>query len=404
MDVYLDNNGTTKICETALNQYIKWSKHPCNPSSKSVHGIESKKMIDDSVNYIKKHNNIKNYEVLFTSGATESNCSIINMVVNSWNKFSNHKPHIITSSIEHYSIIKCIKSLVKNNKLSCTFINPKKNCMIDPLDIKKNIKKNTCLISIMYANNEIGSINPMKDIAKIAHSNNIPLHSDITQIYGKYKLNISELGIDTFSMSFHKIYGPVGLGILGISNKLLKGYELEGIITGKQQNSIRSGTEPVPLIAAGIESIINTFNKRDEKNKKLNLLRNEFINILKKHIYYLEYDKLLKIKNENDVKEDLLFSIIGENSDLLPNTILLCLLIKNKDICNVKIRDELNKKGIIISIGSTCNTYNKKASHVLDFLNFSNYIKRGILRISIGDNNSKKDIKKICKELIYILT
>lgn len=390
MVVYLDNNGTTPMCNIAKQTYVKWCKNPSNPSSSSMYGVKAKELLEKSIKVLKKHTNTDKYEILFTSGATEANCTIIRSVVNSWWKQVRNKPHIVISAIEHVSILNCVNQLIDENRITASFIKPLKDGLITPENVEKEIKKNTCLVSVMMANNEIGTINPVKEIADVAHKHKVPFHSDLTQIFGKQKLNIVKLGIDAFSMSFHKMYGPTGLGCLGISKELIEGYDLHGIMNGKQQNGLRAGTEPIPLVAAGIAAFVDNFNKRSEKNKKLLTLRAQTIKILSKCFTHL--------KSLRDECKGIGFYVLG-NKNTLPNTLLCSFIVQNKRLCNIKLKKWLESKKIIVGIGSACNTSSSKASHVIQELDLPDIAKRGILRISFGDQNTKKDVEHLCSEV-----
>ena len=222
--IYLDNNGTTKICTPAKNAMIKWLGCMSNPSSDSKISVNAISMINDAKKYVQTHCSAPKYSVIFTSGSSESNCLIIISCAESYAKLKKKKPHIITSTIEHKSIIKCCKKLISCGYADITFIDPLSTGVISTELVKKAIRPNTCLITIMSANNEIGSINPISEIGKMAHRKNIPFHTDTVQTFGKYKMNLPNNCIDAISVSFHKLYGPMGIGMLIINNELIAGY------------------------------------------------------------------------------------------------------------------------------------------------------------------------------------
>jgi len=293
---------------------------------------------------------------------------------------------------------------------SITYIEPNAYGCINSELIKRAITPNTALITIMAANNELGCINDIKKIGDVARSFKIPFHTDAVQIFGKYKINMAKSKIDAMSMSFHKLYGPMGLGMLVISNDLINGYGIKSQISGTQQNELRGGTENVPAIAAAIASVKHTFTNREIKNKKMYTQKKLIIFELEKSIplgkYRNYFSKQKPKRNE--------FIILGpecngnyKKPNVLPNTLLLS-FVKNtefegkasKPFCNVDLKKCLNKKNIIISVGSACSTNSEKASHVLYSIKAPTVVKQGTVRVSLSDDTTDKEIKTFIKELI----
>lgn len=397
--IYLDNNGTTLQCKKSIEETYKWLKVCANPSASNKASVSAKKLIEDGKKYILKHcgTNSNKYTVIFTSGGSESNSFIIRSATASYHKLKNTKPHIIISSIEHNSIIDCCDQLVNNNCIELTKIKPNMYGLIEPEIIQYAIQDNTCLISIMFSNNEIGSINNIKQIGEIAHMHNIPLHTDAVQSFGKYKINLPKNNIDAISVSFHKFYSPKGIGIIIINNDFINGYNLESIINGTQQNGLRGGTENVACIAGAIAGMECNFDNRINKNKKLLNFRNYILDNLNKHIEVVYYD----IYKNNLVKYNKLdyFIILfgphrNNKKEYVENTILISIVSNKESICNINIKNDLEKNGVIVSIGSACATNSKHASHVLTEMGVSSVLKRGTIRISLGDNNTLNEVKK----------
>lgn len=396
--IYFDNNGTTKICKPARDAMIKWLGCMSNPSGDSKISINARKMIADSKQYILKHSGAKNYRVIYTSGSSESNCLILISCSESYTRLKNQKPHIITSSIEHKSVIKCCERLMKCKYADVTFINPISDGRILPELVKKAIRPNTCLISIMCTNNELGTRNDIKSIGKIAHGAKIPFHTDAVQSYGKYKMNLDNCCIDAVSVSFHKLYGPMGIGMLIINNELIEGYQLDGQIAGTQHDGLRGGTENVPSIAGAIVALKDTFVDRDAKNKRLEQFRNIIINALTTEYPVIEYKDCFNTTTMLDWG----VCILGAASprDRVPNTLLVSFVSKANKFCNQKLKHKLHKHNIIVSIGSACNTDSPNASHVLNAIRAPPHIKKGVIRISLGDYNTLGEVKKLCTILI----
>jgi cysteine sulfinate desulfinase/cysteine desulfurase-like protein len=441
---YFDNNGTTLISKVAERVYIEWIR--CyNPSTDSKIAKPSKQILQKATDSILSHCGVSTatHTVIFTSGGTESNCFIIRSCVKAYKKKlsergSELRPHIILSATEHPSSVNCVKDLIEAGDVDVTYIQPTIYGNILPGDVDKEIKPNTCLITIMYANNEIPIINNIREIGEIAHKNRIPMHSDCVQIFGKYKINIKNDNIDALSASAHKFYGPKGVGLLIISNVLIDGYGLTGEINGSQQGGLRGGTENIPAIASMMTALKNVFVKRKEKNAKLYKLRTRLLEKLSKYYKFNEFTNYVYNDNisndskkdnsdydehndkENDTsseKNDIELVSLGPPEDkkgfILPNTILLA-ICKNKGrpFCNLDLKHFLDKKNFIISIGSACSTTTKNASYVLTAIGSPPIIKRGVIRISFGDDNTinevdrfavalKQGIESQCRDLEY---
>jgi len=221
------------------------------------------------------------------------------------------------------------------------------------------------------------------------------LHSDCVQIFGKSRINIAEFNIDALSASAHKFYGPKGVGILIINNDLIDGYKLTAEINGTQQGGLRGGTENVPGVISCMAAIKHTFKRRKQKNKKLRLLRDTLLEKLASLYPLVPYEAYLDFDKKE--RADVEFVSLGPPNKMkpyiLPNTVLLSICKnKGKPFCNIDLKHHLDNKNIIISVGSACNTKSKSSSHVLDAIGAPDVIKRGVIRISFNDQNTKKEI------------
>lgn len=401
--VYLDNNATTTLCRQSIDTAIKWMRDPVNPSSDSRRGVEARDMLEDGRKYIKQHCSAKNYSVIYTSGASESNSLIIRSTVEAYIKCKKTKPHIITSSTEHKSILKTCEALREVGMLDVTYVKPGASGCIPPSLIKKEITPRTCLITIMGANNELGCINSLKEIGIIAHESKIPFHSDFVQLFGKFKYNLPLNNIDAISVSFHKLCGPIGCGLLVVNNDFIKGYGIDGQIGGTQQDGLRGGTQNVPAIAGALVAMRHTFINRKEKNDKMYALRTYTIEELGKKYTITGYSKYMSTPTPGEISVPIEIVILGQRDTkrTLPNTILLSVVkAKGAPFCNVKLKKALDKFNVIVSIGSACNTSSANASHVLNAINAPDVIKRGVLRISFCDITTKKDIKQFISAFV----
>jgi cysteine desulfurase len=252
----------------------------------------------------------------------------------------------------------------------------------------------------MAANNELGCINDIHKIGAVAHDHKIPFHTDAVQLFGKYKIPLIKNSIDALSMSFHKLYGPMGLGMLIISNELIDGYGLQGQISGTQQKTLRGGTENVPAIAAAIACTRHTFTARDTKNKKMYLLKKQVVYEMEKFLPQGDYKAYFE-KKKPDRNE---FVILGPRANssyktpnVLPNTLLLT-FAKNVHVggylpfCNVSLKKCLDRKNIIVSVGSACSTSSEKASHVLYAIKTPEILRQGVVRVSLSDNTTSAEV------------
>jgi cysteine desulfurase len=444
-EIYLDNNSHTFICPKAQEAFIKWSKY-YNPSGDSKYARESREVIQRAVKFMHEQcgTTAETHKIIFTSGASESNSTILRSMAYAMKNVESKimKPYIISSAIEHHNIIQTLEDLKKEGACEVALIKPNLYGQINPSDVEHEIttiKNNggvVILISIMFANNETGAINNIPKIGAIADKHLIPLHTDAVQVFGKFRLNLPTNHITAMSASFHKLYGPGGIGLLVIENSLIEEFKITSLISGTQQDGLRGGTENVPAIAASMEATKYTFQNRASKNEKLYAMKSRIIEKLKKHYPFgdiLEYI----LDNANDEKEDpsktaeleeiklkddkvggktqpeyirkpVELVIIGPNiekkNSCLPNTILLA-IAKNKGepFCNVAFKHALEKRNVIVSIASACLTSNPKSSHVLTAMDLPPVIKKGVIRISLGDSNTNEDCDNFVKIFLEIL-
>jgi len=402
--IYLDGNGTTFQSKSSIEETTKWMKLCSNPSTNNKLSLPSKKIIEDGKKYILRHCNVDEtkYSITFTSCGSESNVFMIKSISSYYRYKFKKIPHIISSSIEHSSIMDCLRDLEIMKEIEVTYIQPKLDGCIDPKDVQKAIKNNTCLITVMGSNNETGAVNDIQTIGKIAKKHKIPFHSDYVQLFGKHKVDLSNEVISSISASFHKLYGPLGIGLLIIHKKLLDTYNLCGIKnTMDPLRGIKMGTPAVPLIAGAMSAMKDNFQKRNLKNKHMLQLRNMCIMLLRKKIMIDYYDDYALKKTKIDKVGILLFGPHIENLDqYMHNTILLSIVSPVHMICNVLLKKYLEKNNIIVSIGSACHTHSKNASHVIMALKADPVVRRGVLRVSFVDTTTKEEVEKFVNVLI----
>ena len=407
--IYFDNNATTLTCAPAAEAHNRWLS--CyNAASDSKTAAPVKKVITDVTNQILAHCEVSSatHTLLFTSGATESNCYIIRACVKSYKKklLENNrveKPHIVTSQMEHHSILACIEDLVTCGEIDVTYVTPTVYGTILPADVEAAIiPDTTCLITVMFANNEVPCINNIEAIGAVAQKYGKPLHSDAVQVFGKFKINMVSNKVNALSACAHKFYGPKGMGLLIIDNDLISGYQLTGEINGSQQKHLRGGTENVAGIASMGAALKYAHLNRPSKNSRLLALREIILDKLSKHFTMGDYLQYLDERVEHPPLE--LVSLGPPDSKsayCLFNTVLLA-IVKNKGVpfCNIELKKFLDRKNIVVSIGSACLTTSTTASHVLQAIGALPVIKRGVIRISFGDYNTVAEAHEFVRMLI----
>ena len=373
MNIYLDNSATTKIDEEVLKEMLPYlQENYGNPSSAYRIGRENKAIIENARKQVAKKLNANTEEIYFTGGGSESDNMAIKGVA-----FANQDKgkHIITSKIEHPAVLDTCKELEKYG-FEVTYIDVYKNGIIDLKQLGDSIREDTILISIMFANNEIGTIEPIKNICKIAREHNVIFHTDGVQAIGNIKIDVKELGIDLLSLSAHKFYGPKGIGALYVREGVNFRKYLNG---GHQERNKRAGTENVAGIVGLGKALTLAYNNFEDKNEYLYNLRTYLINEINNNI--------------PDIK------INGDLENRLPGNINIS--IKGVEADN--ILNELDKKGIFISTGSACTTGSIESSHVLKAIGLSDAEAHGSIRISLGKYNTKDELKYFVVELKKII-
>jgi len=362
-EIYLDNSATTRPFDEVIEYMGLINKTVYgNPSSLHLKGIEAEKHVRKSREAIAKTLDINPKELIFTSGGTESN----NMAVIGYLRANPRKgKHVITTKIEHPSILEVFRYLETLGYL-VDYIDVDRNGIVNLNMLKEKISDDTALVSVMYVNNEVGSIPPIDEIAKTikGRNKNTAFHVDAVQAYGKLKLNPKKSGIDLMSISSHKIHGPKGVGALFVRESV----KIEPILFGGGQESLlRSGTENVPGICGFGLAAEMIHSKLDENYEKVAGLKNLFIELLEMNI-----EGFTVISPENSSPY-----IINVSFDNLKAEVLL---------------HHLEEKGIFVSTGSACSSRKKKYSHVLEAMGIKSDSLEGALRFSLCGQNSERDI------------
>ena len=373
MDIYLDNSATTKLDKEVLKEMLPYlQENYGNPSSAYRIGRENKAIIEDARKQVAKVLNANTEEIYFTSGGSESDNMALKGVA-----FANQDKgrHIITSKIEHPAVLDTCKELERHG-FEITYINVDKNGIVDLKQLETSIREDTILISIMFANNEIGTIEPIKNIGMIAKQYNILFHTDSVQAIGNIKIDVKELGIDLLSLSAHKFYGPKGIGALYVRDGINFRKYLNG---GHQERNKRAGTENVAGIVGLGKAITLAYNNFEDKNKYLYNLRTYLINEIKNNIPDIRINGDIEKRLQGNIN----ISVNGVEAD--------------------NILTELDKRGIFISTGSACTTGSIESSHVLKAIGLSDTEAHSSIRISLGKYNTKDELKHFSKELKEII-
>lgn len=369
MKVYLDYAATTPVKKDVLEEMLPYfNQHFGNPSSIHSYGRESKKAIDLARDRIANSLTAKPEEIFFTAGGSEADNWAIKGVAYA---FKNKGKHIITSKIEHHAVLHSCQHLEKEG-FEVTYLDVDQYGMISLEDLKKAIKDTTILITIMYANNEIGTIQPIKEIAKIAKERSIIFHTDAVQAYGNIDINVETLGADLISISAHKVYGPKGIGALYIK----KGTKLQPILHGgAQEKRRRAGTENLPGIVGFGKAAEIASNKLKEHNRHQLNFRDQLINKLMAKIPYTRLNGHPTKRLPGNV--NLSFEFIEGESLLL----------------------SLDMVGIAGSSGSACTSGSLDPSHVLMAIGLTHEIAHGSLRLTIGDSTTQEEINYVVEHL-----
>jgi cysteine desulfurase len=366
--IYLDNNGTTKIFPGALDKMnMVYNKYYGNASGLYTLGGDSKRLLEDSRHKISQLLGCNSCEIYFTSGATESNNIAIRGI---YQKHKSKGNHVVTSSIEHPSVTETVKSL---QGAKITTIPVDSFGIIDYNALNDSLSRDTVLVTIIMGNNEIGTIQDVKRIAAICKAKNIHFHCDMTQVIGKYKVDLNEIGVDSATGSGHKFHGPKATGFL----YLRKGTNLDSCMSGgHQEKNVRSGTENIPGIVAMIWALQHCYDLIDKgKDTEIMKLRN-----------YMRDQILEKVPG---------VKINGHPKHSLYNTLSICIPTNSRRVVEL-----LDEKGICVNTGSACSKGSE--STILSAIGTPVQLQKGSLRISLGFLNTNSEIKYATKNIISI--
>ena len=360
--IYLDNAATTKTAPQVVEAMIPYfTEHFGNPSSVYSLAAESRKAVAEARETIAKALGAATEEIYFTAGGSEADNWALKAAAES---YSSKGKHIITSKIEHHAILHTCQWLEQNG-YEVTYLDVDEFGVVKLEELKKAIRPDTILISIMFANNEIGTIEPVAEIGKIAREHGVLFHTDAVQAFGQLPINVDQLNIDMLSSSGHKLNGPKGIGFLYIR----KGIKIRSFLHGgAQERKRRAGTENVPGIVGfgkAVELALATMKERTDRERELR-------------------DYLM----ERVLKEIPFTRVNGDRSNRLPNNVNLCFQFVEGESLLIM----LDMKGICGSSGSACTSGSLDPSHVLLAIGLPHEIAHGSLRLTLGSDTTKEDI------------
>lgn len=372
--IYLDNAATTKTAPEVVQAMLPYfTENYGNPSSIYSLGTESKKAISQVRETIAGTLGAANNEIYFTAGGSEADNWALKAVAEA---YASKGKHIITSKIEHHAVLHTCEYLEKNG-CEITYVNVDENGIVKLDELEKAIRPDTILISIMYANNEIGTIQPIKEIGEIARKHNVLFHTDAVQAYGQLPINVDECSIDMLSASGHKLNGPKGIGFLYIR----KGIKIRSFIHGGQQErGRRAGTENVPGIVGLGAAVERAFSMMEEKTVKERELQDYLIGRIEAEIPYCRLN--------------------GDREKRLPNNVNFSFRFVEGESLLIM----LDMKGICASSGSACTSGSLAPSHVLLAIGLPHEIAHGSLRMSLNEENTKEELDFTVEAIKEIVT
>lgn len=361
--IYIDHASTTPLDAEVLNKMCPYfTEISGNPNSQHYFGRESVKAVDEARDEIARLIGAKPSEIYFTSGGTESDNWAIKGIAQA---YSNKGKHLIISKIEHPALLKTAKELEKQG-YELTYLDVNANGIVEVETLKNAIRPDTIFIGIMMANNEVGTIQPIKELSLIAKQKGIPFFTDAVQAVGVLDVNVVDLGVDMLSCSAHKFYGPKGVGFLYIRS----GLKIAPLITGgEQERNRRGGTTNVPAVVGMAEALKLAVRDKEKNNEYVKSLRDAFIDGVEKNIPYVKLngDRVKRLP----ANADFSFEYIEGESILF----------------------SLDLAGIAVSSGSACSSGSLEPSHVLLAMGVEEALAHGSIRFTFGKRNTMEEVK-----------
>ena len=373
MFVYADNAATTEMSRAAKDIMIDaLEKTWGNPSSLHTNGQEAKTALESARETIAACLGAEAREIYFTSGGSEAdNQAIISAALQGAKK---GKKHLISTKFEHHAVLHTLKKLEKQG-FEVTLLDVHSNGIVTAEDVRSALREDTALVSVMYANNEIGTVQPIREIGALCRERKIPFHTDAVQAVGHIRVNVKEDNIDMLSLSAHKFHGPKGVGVLYARKGTILSSLIEG---GAQERGKRAGTENVPAILSMAAALMESCEKMEENTAKILPMREYLI------------QELTKIPHS---------VLNGDREQRVPGTVNLCF----EGIEGESLLLLLDAKGIEASSGSACTSGSLDPSHVLLALGLPHEVAHGSLRLSVGEYNTMEEMVYVAKEVRQVV-
>ena len=374
MQVYLDNAATTKMSKTVINAMLPYMDTVYgNPSSLHSAGQAAAEALANARERIAKCLGCTAKEITFTSGGSEADNQAILSAAEIGKR--KGKKHIISTAFEHHAVLHTLKKL-KREGFEITLLDVHENGLVLPEQVADAIREDTCLVTVMYANNEIGTVQPIKEIGEICRAKGVLFHTDAVQAAGHLHINVQEQNIDMLSLSAHKFHGPKGIGVLYAK----KGIPLTTLIEGgAQERGKRAGTENIPAIMGMAVALEEAYNHIDENAVKITALRNKLILGL------------------SQIPHSILN---GDAQNRLPGNVNFCF----EGIEGESLLLLLDDKGICASSGSACTSGSLDPSHVLLAIGRVHDIAHGSLRLSLSEENTEEEIEYIIESVKEVVS
>lgn len=379
--IYLDNNATTMMPRDVIAEMVEWSNRG-NPSADYESATECRTIMDK---FRAKLSAMTGYKTLiFTSGASESNAAAVRLVTDRAEVFAANtstRPRVLASAVEHKSILDALQHEASRGKFELDIAPVGPGGHVIAADIARLTRTETVGVFVMHANNETGAVNDLATISQIVRrQSHAHIHVDAVQSFMKIPFDVPA---DSFSISFHKIHGPPGVGVFGLAVPYLN-----PLISGTQNGGLRGGTENVPGIAASARAVIYSAARVAGFSA-----RNMFLAAVAKRFTVVPYHKYVPSTN--------LTIVVIDHGIYLPTTALIAVCAPG--VCNKKIKHALAARSIIVSVGSACNTQSERASHVLEAMDPPNEVRRGALRISFDYTSTAEVVERQSAQFVDAL-
>jgi len=373
MQIYADNAATTKMSDIALDAMMPYMREVYgNPSSLHTLGQEAAEALLAAREDIAGCLGCEAREIYFTSGGSEAdNQAIVSVARNGERK---GKKHIISTAFEHHAVLHTLKKLEKQG-FEVTLLDVHENGMVSAEQVKEAIRPDTCLVTVMYANNEIGSIQPIAEIGKVCREAGVVFHTDAVQAAGHIHINVAEQNIDMLSLSAHKFHGPKGVGVMYAKKGIIISNIIEG---GAQERGKRGGTENLPAIMGMAAALKDSISKIDENTKKVAAMRDRLIEGLDKIPYSI---------------------LNGDRNIRLPGNVNMCF----EGIEGESLLLMLDMHGICASSGSACTSGSLDPSHVLLAIGRPHEIAHGSLRLSLSEYNTPEEVDYMIEKVSEVV-